>query len=261
MSITEFNRFAWDRQVERGNEWTRPVSAEEIAAAKAGQWSIVLTPTKPVPREWLPPLKNLDLLCLASGGGQQGPILAAAGANVTVYDNSPKQLEQDRLVAVRDNLGIRTVQGDMADLGVFASESFDAIVHPVSNVFVPSVLPVWKECFRVLRKSGVLVAGFTNPVVHLIDYDLYAKTGRVEVRFPLPYSDVETLSPEQRKRNEAEGLPLEFGHTLADQIGGQLACGFVITGFYEDRDKEGSDNPLMNYTGLYIATRALKPIL
>jgi len=30
--------------------------------------------------------------CLASGGGQQGPVLAAAGAHVTVFDNSPRQL-------------------------------------------------------------------------------------------------------------------------------------------------------------------------
>lgn len=95
------------------------------------------------------------MLCLASGGGQQGPILAATGARVTVFDSSPKELEQDRLVAVRDNLEIRTVEGNM--------------FHPVSNVFVPNIVPVWQESFRVLRKGGVLLAGFNNPVVHLID--------------------------------------------------------------------------------------------
>jgi hypothetical protein len=96
MNVTEFNRFAWDRQVERGSEWALPVSPTEIAAARAGQWRIILTPTKAVPHNWLPALRDLNVLCLASGGGQQGPILAAAGAKVTVFDNSPRQLEQDR---------------------------------------------------------------------------------------------------------------------------------------------------------------------
>ena len=81
------------------------------------------------------------MLCLASGGGQQGPILAAAGANVTVFDNSPRQLAQDRLVADREGLAIETVLGDMADLSAFPDARFDLIVHPVSNVFVPDVRP------------------------------------------------------------------------------------------------------------------------
>ena len=74
--------------------------------------------------------KRQDVLCLASGGGQQGPILAAAGANVTVFDNSPAQLRQDELVARREGLSIRTVQGDMRDLSAFADGSFDLIFHP-----------------------------------------------------------------------------------------------------------------------------------
>ena len=96
MSIPEdillYNRRTWDRQVERGNPWTVPVSSEAVARARNGDWWIVLTPTKPVPSDWFPPLVGLDVLCLASGGGQQGPILAAAGANVTVFDNSPARL-------------------------------------------------------------------------------------------------------------------------------------------------------------------------
>ena len=89
MDIRKHNRVAWDRQVEDGNPWTIPVSEADIAAAREGRWKIVLTPSKAVPKEWFPDLEGVDLLCLASGGGQQGPILAAAGANVTVLDNSP----------------------------------------------------------------------------------------------------------------------------------------------------------------------------
>ena len=135
----EHNRAAWDRQVAEGNEWTVPVGPEVIARARAGEWSIVLIGHEPVPRDWFPAeLRGCDVLALASGGGQQGPVLAAAGANVTVLDNSPAQLAQDAMVAARDGLAIRTVQGDMRDLSAFADGSFDMVFHPCSNSFCRS---------------------------------------------------------------------------------------------------------------------------
>src|SRR3989304_8160158 len=109
MDIRAHNRKAWDREVERGNPWTIPGGRGVIDAARYGRWEIYLTPTKPVPNNWFPDLKGCEVLCLASGGGQQGPILAAAGAKVTVLDNSPKQLEQDRRVAEREGLTLERV--------------------------------------------------------------------------------------------------------------------------------------------------------
>ena len=253
--ILLYNRRTWDRQVERGNPWTVPVSSGVVARARNGDWSIVLTPTKPVPSEWFPPLVGLDVLCLASGGGQQGPILAAAGANVTVFDNSPAQLAQDRLVADRDGLMIETVQGDMADLCVFPDARFDLIIHPVSNVFVPDVKPVWREAFRVLKPGGVLLSGFMNPVHYLFDF-LALERGEFQVAHRIPYSDQESLTDEDRARLAEQDAPLEFGHTLADQIGGQIAAGFALTGFYEDIDP---DTILGTHIPSYIATKATKP--
>ena len=254
MDIRAYNRRAWDREVERGNQWTVPVSPEAIAAARQGQWEIVLTPTKPVPRAWFPALPGLDVLCLASGGGQQAPILAAADARVTVLDNSPRQLAQDRRVAERDSLSLTTVEGDMADLHMFADASFDFIFHPVSNLFVPDVRPVWAEAFRVLRRGGVMLAGFLNPVVYIFDFNL-AEQGILQVTYSLPYSDLASLSEEERQRFIANAEPLEFSHTLEDQIGGQLDAGFVLTGFYEDY---APGEALAKYTPTFIATRALK---
>ena len=78
------NRAAWDREVERGNEWTRPVGPDVTARARADDWSVVLIGYEPVPRDWFPAdIKGTAVLCLASGGGQQGPVLAAAGAHAT----------------------------------------------------------------------------------------------------------------------------------------------------------------------------------
>ncbi len=255
MDIREYNRKAWDREVERANRWTSPVSPYVVEAARKGRWEVLLTETKPVPGDWFPELKGLEVLCLASGGGQQAPILAAAGANVTVLDNSPKQLAQDRFVAERDNLRLRTVEGDMADLSVFPDETFELVFHPCSNCFAPNVSPVWAEAFRVLRHGGVLLAGFVNPALYIFDQEL-ADHNRLEVRHTLPYADTTSLSEEERQRYTAVGQPLEFSHTLTDQIGGQVDAGFLITGFYEDHHGQ---HPLARYMPTYIATRAIKP--
>lgn len=258
MNIREHNRTAWDREVQKGNKWTVPVSPDVIARARRGDWQIVLTPTKPVPADWFPPLQGLNVLCLASGGGQQGPVLAAAGANVVVLDNSPLQLQQDRFVAERDGLTIRTVEGDMRDLSLFAAGSFGLIFHPVSNTFVPDVRPVWRECFRVLCKGGVLLAGFMNPAVYLFDYALADSTGILQVKYRLPYSD-DDLPEAERKKRIGEGQPFEFSHTLQEQIGGQLEAGFVMTGFFEDGPPASKNEPAAAYMAECIATRAVKP--
>ena len=50
--------------------------------------------------------------------------------------------------------------------------------------------------------------------------------------------------------------PIEFGHSLDDQIGGQLEAGFVLTGFFEDYDRE---HPLAKHIASFIATRAVRP--
>jgi SAM-dependent methyltransferase len=255
MNVLDHNRAAWDRQVELGNRWTRPVSTKEVARARQGDWSILLTPTIPVPREWFPPLEGTAVLCLASGGGQQGPILAAAGAQVTVYDNSPRQLARDREVAEREGLAIRRIQGDMADLAALHDQEFDVIVHPVSNCFVPDVRPVWREAFRVLRPGGRLLAGFTSGFGYVFDLELYDR-GILKVRHALPYSDLTSLDDEERQRITSPDAPIEFGHRLDDQIGGQLAAGFALTGFYEDADP---DELLSQYIPGFIATCAVKP--
>ena len=51
---------------------------------------------------------------------------------------------------------------------------------------------------------------------------------------------------------------MEFGHTLEDQIGGQIEVGFVVAGFYEDADPNDEWDVLGKYMGTYLATRALK---
>jgi SAM-dependent methyltransferase len=240
--------------VESGNPYTLPVSAEEIAAARRGQWQLFLTATRPIPRDWFPPLRDCEVLCLAGGGGQQGPVLAAAGAHVTVFDLSPRQLAQDRFVAERDGLDIMTVEGDMADLSAFPDARFDLIVHPIANLFVPDLHPVWAEAYRVLRKQGILIAAFGNPAQYIFDFDRLDHEGVLEVKHPLPFSSA-SLSEMERERSFGTGAPLEFSHTFEDQIGGQLRAGFVLTGFYEDTRP---DDLIAMYMPAGFAARAVK---
>lgn len=258
MDVRSYNREAWNRQVAEGNPWTLPVGPEQIAAARQGDWQVVLTATKPVPREWFPPLAGLDVLCLASGGGQQGPIFAAAGASVTVFDNSPAQLAQDRLVAEREGLAIRTVEGDMADLSAFTGGSFDLVFHPVSNVFAAAVQPVYREAARVLRPGGVLLAGFMNPDIYIFDRDAIDRRGVLKVKYRLPYSDAEHLTGRQLRRMMKDGWPLEHSHSLDDQIGGQCAAGLAIAGFYEDRYAPEEGDVPSEFMPAFFATRAVK---
>jgi SAM-dependent methyltransferase len=145
----------------------------------------------------------------------------------------------------------------MADLGSLADGSFDLIVHPVSNSFVPNVHPVWSECARVLRTGGELLAGFTNPLRYLFPYDLEHASDLLCVAHPIPYSDLDAMTDEEKAKQIETGEPFEFSHTLADQIAGQILAGFVLTGFYEDAYPDGEDI-LSRFIPSFVATRARK---
>jgi SAM-dependent methyltransferase len=257
MNVPEHNRAAWNRKSHEGDKWTVGVDREVIRKAAGGEWSVLLTPARSVPRDWFGDLRNKNLLCLASGGGQQAPIFAAAGARVTSFDLSEAQLATDQAVAEQNGLCVRCIRGDMADLSVFTDEEFDLIFHPISNVFASDVIPVWKECHRVLRPGGSLLAGFMNPSVFLFDYSGNGEPGGLVAKYRLPYSDFDLEEGSRQWQEVRAGGAIEFSHSLETQIGGQLAAGFILTAMYEDRWTE--DKVAINkYTPMSIATRAVK---
>ncbi len=257
MDIARYNRSAWDAQVDKGNRWTVPVSSEAVAAAREGRWHVVLTPSQPVPSAWFPPLSGRDVLCLASGGGQQAPLLAAAGARVTVLDNSPRQLEQDQVVARREGLQIASVLGDMRDLSAFAPATFDVVFNPCSVSFIPEVQPVFAESHRVLRPGGRLLCGFINPLRFVFDETQLAD-GQLVVKHALPYSDQSHLTAEEQARLAADDEPLMFSHSLEQLIAGQLRAGLRLCDLFEDTEPEDA---VCEYLPAYFATLAEKPLM
>ncbi|MGI6239583.1 MAG: class I SAM-dependent methyltransferase [Christensenellales bacterium] len=248
-SYTAANAQAWDSWVEGGIEWGVPITSEEFARAKKGDWGVHLTPSKHVPREWFPDMLRTKVLCLAGGGGQQAPIFTALGAACTVLDNSARQLATEKEVAAREGYEIALVKGDMTRTLPFADGSFDLIFHPVSNCYVENVYHVWRECHRVLKRGGILLAGMDNGINFLFnDYDAM----KVENR--LPYNPLRDQALAARLTPD-DGV--QFSHTLEEQIGGQLRAGFRLTDIIDDYDRPGAGK-LSEYTPLYIATRAVK---
>lgn len=256
--IWQHNADFWDQEALAQNLWSQPVTEEVTASAQQGKWTIHIT-KKPLPASWLPKnIREKDILCLASAGGQQAPVLAAAGANVTVFDVSAKQLEQDRYVANRDNLVIETLQGDMADLSALSDNSFNYIINPISNLYIPDVNPVWRECYRVLRDQGVLLASFYNPVLFVFDRDPeLEKEGLLRPKYSIPYSDMKSLDRNAYQQKIKAGEAICFGHSFSDQIDGQCQAGFMLNGFYED-DHPNPRFLLENFMPTMIATRSLK---
>ena len=141
----QYNREKWDGIAASSDRFFKAVTREELDAVRAGDWSINVTAQKSVPRDWLEPIAGKRILCLAGAGGKQAPILAALGAEVTVFDISQRQLERDREIAEREGLAITTASGDMADLSQFESGAFDLIVNPCSVCYCPELQPIWNE--------------------------------------------------------------------------------------------------------------------
>ena len=232
MSYPDINSKTIDRWVDEGWEWGIPISHEEYLQATAGDWNMLLTPTKPVPHEWFGgDLRGKRVLGLASGGGQQMPIFAALGAECHVLDYSARQIESERAVAAREGYEIHTYQADMTKPLPFPDGYFDLIFHPVSNCYIKEVEPVWFECFRVLKSGGRLLAGLDNGINFLFDDDESVITGR------LPFDPLK--DPEQMAILEKEDCGVQFSHTIEEQIGGQLRAGFSLLDVYEDTNGEG----------------------
>ncbi len=234
------------RQVERNIDrlaaanvnWSACASAEQLQMAREGMVALPFAGDRTVPAGWLGDLRGKKVLCLAGAGGLQAPLFACAGAEVTVLDLSERMLDKDREVAAREGLEIR-IHGNMCDLSCFPDEAFDLVFNPPSLFYVPDVTPVFREVHRVLKPGGCFIMISTNPIAYVCDYDSEAGCYKAVNRMPYCSTD-----------HADQGDWVEYGHTMDSYIGGQLRCGFVLTG-YEEHQME-------DITELYFITKAEK---
>ena len=231
MRYQDINARTIDGWVAEGWEWGMPIDHETYERARRGDWQILLTPTIPVPRSWWPELKGANVLGLASGGGQQMPILTAAGARCTVLDYSPAQLESERLVAEREGYEIEIVRADMTQRLPFADARFDMVVNPVSLCYVRETDPIWREIARVLRPGGVLLTGLDTGFNYVVDQEEEHIVRR------LPFDPI--ADPELMAEPELEDAGVQFSHTVGELLGGILHAGLTIDDVYDDVNGEG----------------------
>ena len=237
-----------DRWIEEGWEWGKPIPHETFEDAKNGKWDVLLTPTVPVPHNWFGPLKGKKLLGLASGGGQQIPVFAALGADVTVLDLSDRQLASERLVADREGYDVTIVKADMTKPLPFPDGAFDLIFHPVSDCYIEEIRPLYRECARVLRQGGVFLGGFDNGVNFLVNEDETA------IGNEMPFNPLKNEA--QRRQLEEDDCGIQFSHFFGETLDALLKAGFTLTDIYDDYNGEGRLDRLRIPT--FFAIRAVK---
>jgi hypothetical protein len=104
----------------------------------------------------------------------------------------------------------------------------------------------------VLRPGGILMTGFVNPDLFIFDIPALDRDELV-VRYRIPYS---TLDWPEADRVAALGTgPIEYSHTMTEQLGGQLAAGFVLTHLAEAPHQAEITG---RYMPGYFATRAIR---
>lgn len=216
------NRRAWDQLVEKKSRFAKVADDDEL-----------INPLRTVDGKlgWLSGgVAGKRLLCLAAGGGRQSTLYAAAGAEVTVVDISPRMLEIDREVAAERKLNIKTVEASMDNLSIFGDAVFDVVIQPVSTCYVPRIAPVFSEVARVLTDGGIYISQHKSPVS--LQADLEGKTGGYLLKEKYYQSNLSPLPPAEGSRLREDGTA-EFIHRWEEIIGGMCRAGMVIEDLME----------------------------
>lgn len=240
--LAKYNQERWSALVESGVEYTKPYTNydREQALDYIDRWA-------DIKRLGFTDFTGQDVLCLASGGGQQSVCFSLMGGNVTVFDLTPGQLEQDRAMAKHYGYELRVEQGDMRDLSRFEDGSFDLVYQPYSINFVPDPLPVLQEVGRILRPNGLYYLQYGNPLWNMEEGDW------TEKGYPIrqPYVQGQPNTPEKLPWDveqpdgtieQVEG-PDEFTHTLSTLVNGLGDNGMMIFAMVEVPKGDASAEP------------------
>lgn len=248
------NKEWWEKMVKEECGFTKPWLDLDIKVLQKLTKGKLKNPPEPLndiyPISVLSNVKGKDVLCLASGGGQQSAVFGLLGANVTVIDIAEGQLEGDKKAAAHYGYKIKTIQGDMNDLSTLKDDSFNLVYQAPSMGYIPDVKKVYSEVARVLRSGGLYRADALNPQSQFIDESSWDGKG---YRISVPY----TVKEKQISENKNV---IEYRHYLSEIFNGLIECGFVIKrveemprGLYQSKkDKPGSwGHSLLYISGLF----------
>lgn len=208
--------------VKEGCGFTQPWLDLDPNVVKKFASNSLQNPPRPLnqifPVSLLTNITGKDILCLASGGGQQSAVFGILGAHVTVLDLSDGQLESDKKAASHYGYLVTAIQGDMSNLSMLKDNSFDLVFQAPSMGYVSDVRRVYSEAARVLRPGGHYRADAQNPLSQFVDESSWDGIG---YRISVPYS------VKEKKRGEDKNV-IEYRHYLDETFNGLIDCGFEI---------------------------------
>ena len=221
-STLSANKEWWEKMVAEDNGFTRPWLNLDRIMVKNYASGKLKNPPSPLnqifPVSVLVDVKGKDVLCLASGGGQQSAIFGILGAKVTVIDIADGQLVGDKKAADHYGYKVTTIQGDMSDLLALKDMSFDLVFQAPSMGYISDIKHVYSEVARVLRSGGLYRADAQNPLSQFIDESSWDGKG---YRISVPYA------VKEKKRAEDKNV-FEYRHYLSETFDGLIESGFII---------------------------------
>ena len=252
------NKRFWEKIVKEKCVFTKPWLNLDVKVLQKLAKGKIKNPPEPLkdifPISILSDIKGKNVLCLASGGGQQSVVFGLLGANVTVFDITEGQLEGDRKAAAHYGYKVKTIQGNMSNLSMLKSNSFDLVYQAPSMTYIPNVKQVYLEVARVLKKGGLYRADAQNP---LTAFDLIWNGKGYCIT--IPYA----IKSKQRSKNEKV---IEYRHYLNEIFNGLIESGFIIErveeppkGLYQSKkDRSGSWEHSLSYAPGHFAILARK---
>ncbi len=228
------SRDAWAFLAKNGCDSSLPYGPKEFS--NASNWLDS--------RKWIPWKQVRSVLCLACGGGQQAPLFASLGCQVTLVDISPDQLKVDRLSGEKYGFSIECLEGDMLHLSQLYGRDFDLVYQAVSACYVPDVKKLYQEVFKVLKPGGYYYVHHWNPVhVQLADSQAWDGSAYRVARPQVPGKPISSPMAWDEQTGNPTADCWHYIHPLKHLIGGLCESGFSIQRFAESEEADLSAEP------------------